>query len=200
MSRKQRTMAILAVMATRKHRQGSADITEITSHPWKPWHRHYYLDREVLYWLQFSITESIFCGFITLLNTWHLHVERYVSFLILHQMANEKSVTREDVSGGSWVFYIYYLVMCRRYYWWEVSGIFGDGHVGEIMAMHQWYNWRCVRVIGTYRWYYWWCVGGIVWRDNTISYCWHFWYSPIILICFVDIFQWYNRRDIIVIV
>ena len=50
---------------------------KITVHPRKLQHRHYYFNREVSYWLQFSITGSTFCGFIAILQTWHLHVKRY---------------------------------------------------------------------------------------------------------------------------
>ena len=74
MRRTHKTVAILAGVATRKHGQGSANIP---SHPRKPRYRCYYLNREVLHWLQFSITGSIFCGFRAILKTWHLHVKRY---------------------------------------------------------------------------------------------------------------------------
>ena len=47
---------LLYSLATHRHRQGSADITEITSHPSQAWQRHYYLNREELYWPQFSTT------------------------------------------------------------------------------------------------------------------------------------------------
>ena len=50
---------------------------DVTAHPHTLWHRHYYFNQEVSYWLQFSITGSKFCGFIANLKTWNLHVKRY---------------------------------------------------------------------------------------------------------------------------
>ena len=40
----------------------------ITSYTHKPWHRRYFLNREVPYWLQCSITGSAFRGFILILK------------------------------------------------------------------------------------------------------------------------------------
>ena len=81
----QRMVAILAGMATRKHGQGS------------------YLNREVLYWLQFSITGRIFCGLVVILKTWHLQVKRMTSFLIL-QILNHGSQhhAAEAENGVTW--------------------------------------------------------------------------------------------------
>ena len=72
---------------------------EITSHPHKAWRRRYYLNREVLHWPQYSIAGGTLCGFIAILKTWHIHVKntRMTSFLIHHQRANEKGVTRENI-------------------------------------------------------------------------------------------------------
>ena len=101
MPQKQRTVTILAIMpggALIRAEQRRYNC-EITSHTHMPWYRRYYLNREVLYWLQFSITGSIFCGSIAILKTLPCMLKdtRMTSFLIRHQMANNKGFTREKI-------------------------------------------------------------------------------------------------------
>ena len=52
----------------------------ITVQPRRQSHRRYYLNREISYLEQFGITGSIFCGFMTILKTWHWHVKRYENY------------------------------------------------------------------------------------------------------------------------
>ena len=49
----------------------------ITSYTYKQWHRRYFLNREVSYWLQSCMTGSAFRGFTLILQKRPFHVRRY---------------------------------------------------------------------------------------------------------------------------
>ena len=107
MPRNHVTRETLAVMATRKHRQGSADRIE-------------------KYFTGYSsvITRRTFCGVLVILKTCHLHVKLYEDDQ-LTQTANETGVTWDTdmmcVSCVSYSLIIRYLVHyssfnCARYH------------------------------------------------------------------------------------
>ena len=106
MLRKQRTVATLAVTATRTNTgKGSADITV------KYLHTHVRhgisvtisIEKHYAGYIQFSITGSIFRGFIAIIKTRHLHVNLPPGFLSLRKEEPLPELSPQTpVSGYSW--------------------------------------------------------------------------------------------------